>query len=95
MSDLSEIEVYERVFEGLRKTESCMRQMAREFVDGTARHKRAHDYFVNIADQLNQMIVTAKTKRSARAITKAMNESLIDQKLDRMKAASGEQTTKH
>ena len=95
MSDLSEIEVYERVFEGLRKTESCMRQMAREFVDGTARHKRAHDYFVMIADQLNQMIVNAKTKRSARAITKAMNETLMDQKIERMKVANGESPTKH
>ena len=95
MSDLSEAEVFERVFEGLLKSASCARQMAREFVDGTARHKKAHDDFISLAEQFEKMISLTKAKRAARAVTKMMNESLIDKKLDRMKEANGESPTKH
>lgn len=95
ISDLSEQEVFERVFEGLLKSASCARQMAKEFVDGTSRHKKAHDDFINLAEQFEKMISIAKSKRAARSVTKAMNELLIDRKLDKMKVANGESPTKH
>lgn len=95
MSDMSEVEVWERFGEGLKKAASCARQMAREFKLGTSAHKAAHDGFISLAEQCEKMLSIGKSMRAARAVTTAMNESLIDQKIERMKVANGESPTKH
>ncbi len=90
---MTDHEIWERFFEGLSKAASAAREMSKEFVGGTARHKFAHDEFVKLAEQFDSMKFNGMKMKLSRALSEQANEAIIDQKIEKRKAE--QEITKH
>jgi hypothetical protein len=92
---MTDNEIWERFFEGLKKAASAAREMSKEFIGGTAKLKFAHDEFVKLAEQFDSMRFNGMKMKLARALSKQANEVIIEQKIEQRKAeqvANGETT---